>query len=114
MGITGFTVIYGGTVKSLKETPASRETRPPCPCPSIRMQLTDLELTVSGVAAGTSLADKVDVAQSYVASGDTAGACETLRAFVNDVRALSGRRMSRGQALGLITTAERIQTVIGC
>ena len=76
-------------------------------------QLTDLLPSVTGLGSGTSLADKVRSAQSYLRSGNTTRACETLSAFINEVRA-AGKRISPARAQELIRTAQRIRAVIGC
>jgi hypothetical protein len=51
--------------------------------------------------------------QSYLRAGNTKRACETLSAFIKEVRA-AGRRISPTQAQELIITAQRIRGAIGC
>jgi len=77
-------------------------------------QLASLGQAVQGVGPGTSLADKITAAQSYLASGDTADACSTLTLFINQVKAQSGKMIPAGQAAQLITAATRIPAVLGC
>jgi hypothetical protein len=77
-------------------------------------QLAALLAAISGVGPGTSLADKVAQAQAYLAANDIAYACSTLTAFVNEVKAQSGKTIAIGQAATLIASAQRIQTVLGC
>ena len=58
------------------------------------VQLAGLYQAVQGVGPGTSLADKVHQAESQLASGDVTGTCDTLAAFVREVRAQSGKSIS--------------------
>src|SRR5262249_52448896 len=75
-------------------------------------QLADLLAAVTGVGPGTSLADKLSHAQSYLAANDVSDACSTLGAFINQAQAQSGITLSRSQAATLIQAAHRIQTVL--
>jgi YVTN family beta-propeller protein len=77
-------------------------------------QLTDLLAAVSGVGPGTSLADKVRRAQTYLAANDLPHACSTLAALINEVSALSGNTIPSPQAATLIASAGRITAVLGC
>jgi hypothetical protein len=77
-------------------------------------QLVDLSQAVQGVGPGTSLGDKVQSAQSYLASGDVADTCSTLTAFINEVKAQSGKNIPVAQASQLIADAQRIQAVLAC
>jgi hypothetical protein len=82
-------------------------------------QLTDLEEAVIGVGLGTSLANKVERIQSYLAVNDKVNACGTLSAFINEVKAQTGKRIQPGTALptqagSLMASAQRIEDVLGC
>jgi HYR domain len=77
-------------------------------------QLADMATAVSGVGPGASLADKVSQAQADLSANDVADACSTLNAFVNEVKAQTGRTIAPGQAPTLIATAQRIEAVLGC
>jgi uncharacterized delta-60 repeat protein len=77
-------------------------------------QLTDLLAAVTGVGPGTSLTDKVRQVQSYVAANDLSDACSTLIAFINEVRAESGKTIPFSQAATLTASAQRIMAVLGC
>jgi hypothetical protein len=77
-------------------------------------QLTDLKAEVRGVGPGTSLSDKVTQAHSKLASGGTAGACGTLGAFIHEVDAQTGKKISPSKAAKLIGDATQIEAVIGC
>jgi Tol biopolymer transport system component len=79
-----------------------------------KAQLQDLLTDVIGVGPGTSLADKVTAAQSYLAVGDRADACAILTAFVHEVSAQSGKSIPPHQAAALIATARRIKAVLAC
>jgi HYR domain len=77
-------------------------------------QLVDLLAAVTGVGPGTSLADKVRSAQSYLAANQLAAACSTLTAFINQVNALSGKNISAADGEALVADALRIETVMRC
>lgn len=77
-------------------------------------QLQDLSGDVAGVGSGSSLAGKVSAILQAIASGRATVACGTLRAFVNEVEAQSGKSISTTQAADLIAVAQRIEAVIGC
>jgi hypothetical protein len=66
-----------------------------------------LQNQVVGIGPGTSLADKLGEVQGDLANNDTADACGTLGAFINEVTA-------QGLAASLVTQAQAIQTGLGC
>ena len=73
-------------------------------------QLADLLTAVTGVGPGNSLPAKIRAA----ISGLPAGACDPLLAFVNEVRAQSGKHITAGTAAALVDDATRIRAVLGC
>jgi YVTN family beta-propeller protein len=77
-------------------------------------QLAALNTAVQGVRPGTSLADTVTAAQTYLAAGDTPHACTTLQAFLKQVKALAGKQIPRVTAQTLTADATRICAVLGC
>jgi hypothetical protein len=77
-------------------------------------QLVNLRQSVTGVGPGTSLADKLTEAQSYVAANDKADACGVLGAFIKEVNAQTGKSISNPTAASLIASATRIRAVLGC
>ena len=77
-------------------------------------QLADLYQEVQGVGPGTSLADKVQQAQSLLASGDVTDTCATLTAFAHEVKAQSRNDILTSQAGQLIAAARQVQAVLGC
>jgi hypothetical protein len=77
-------------------------------------QLTDLGGAFTGVGPGTSLADKVQQAQTYLAANDTTDACSTLTAFANEVNAQSTITIPLAAAQVFLASANRIKNVIGC
>jgi X-Pro dipeptidyl-peptidase len=77
-------------------------------------QLVTLRGDAIGVGPGTSLADKVKAVQTAVAAGDKADACSTLTAFVNQVKANVGKKLTQAQANDLIAEATQIRHVLGC
>jgi hypothetical protein len=77
-------------------------------------QLADLLQAVQGVGPGRSLADKVQSAQSSLASGDVVGTCSILSAFIHEVKAQSGKHIPASQASQLIADAQRMWAVLAC
>jgi hypothetical protein len=77
-------------------------------------QLSDLLTAVQGVGPGTSLAGKVQQAQTSLAAGDVADTCGTLGGFIHEVQAQAGKSISNAQAQQLVDMATRIQAVVGC
>ena len=77
-------------------------------------QLGDLAAAVVGVGPGGSLAGKVSAIQGYVAANDTAAACAALGAFINEVDAQTGKKISSAQALSLVTQAHNIEAALDC
>jgi len=77
-------------------------------------QLADLRVAVTGVGPGTSLADKVIQAQTALNKHDLAGACSTLNALINQLKALSGKSVPAGVVDALVADATRIRAVLGC
>jgi hypothetical protein len=67
-----------------------------------------------GNAVGTSYVDQLASVQAYYEQGDTAAACGALDAYLNHVRAQSGRRLSTALANDLQFYATSIGSQIGC
>ena len=61
-----------------------------------------------------SLIVKLQNAQNSLAAGDTAGVCDRLTAFVNQVNAQAGKVLTAEQADQLIAEAEQIKAALGC
>jgi alpha-tubulin suppressor-like RCC1 family protein len=76
-------------------------------------QLSTLHDRVVGLGPGTSLHDKIAVAQTALAAHDITGACAILDAFINEVKAQSGKKVPSDTAAGLISDATRIKSVLG-
>lgn len=78
-------------------------------------QLATLLHDVQGVGPGTSLADKVTAAQAAYTAGDPARTCEILNAFINQVKAQTGKSITDPDTADtLIAEATRIRAVLGC
>lgn len=79
-------------------------------------QLGDLRswLISNHVGPGSSLPDKIQSVLSYLAGGDVGEACSTLRAFDNEVRAQTGKKVSAAQAAYARGETTRIETALGC
>jgi hypothetical protein len=74
-------------------------------------ELAALLAEVTGVGPGTSLADKVQLAQTYYSAKDIPNTCSTLTSFVNEVNAQNGKKdqPTAGWTIGLreVARAER-------
>jgi polyvinyl alcohol dehydrogenase (cytochrome) len=77
-------------------------------------QLTALLAAVTGVGPGTSLADKITTTETDVEQNDNADACGTLGAFINQVNAQTGTKITTAQAASLITQAHAAENAIVC
>ncbi len=77
-------------------------------------QLSDLLASVVGVGPGSALADKIELAQSYLAAGNIPAACSTLDGFIALAQAQSGKKLTAAQATTLIASAEQLESVLGC
>ena len=73
--------------------------------------MTDLGLT-GGITTG--LNSKLDEALTALAAGDTATACGSLQAFLNQVNGQSGKKLSEEQAAELTDAVNAIRADLGC
>ena len=73
-----------------------------------------LEVAATGVGPGRSLADKVALAQTYLAVPDVQATCAVLTGFVNQVQAQRGKKLPPALADQLTTDAQAIMAAIGC
>jgi hypothetical protein len=62
----------------------------------------------------TSLDAKLKSIQQALNANDTATACSSLTAFMNQVKAQSGKALTASQAAALLDAARQIQAVVGC
>jgi hypothetical protein len=71
---------------------------------------------VEGVGPGSSLADKINLAKTYCESGDDyrEASCAVLAAFVNQVGAQRGKKLTADLADTLAADAQALITAIGC
>jgi YVTN family beta-propeller protein len=84
----------------------------PAADPSALLQ--QLRDDATGKGPGTSLADKIAVAQTYFAVPDIQATCAVLDAFINQVNVLLKGKKPRGATAQLITDANAIKIAIGC
>lgn len=81
-------------------------------------QLTNLIAAVgilsSPFGPTNSLATKLQNALKAINVGDVSGACDLLNAFINEAKALSGKKLATVQASQLIASANQIRAVLGC
>jgi FG-GAP repeat len=62
----------------------------------------------------TSLTAKLGAALSAVRSGDKQSACDSLKAFINQTRAQSGKQLTTAQAQQLLASADRVRFLLAC
>ena len=69
-----------------------------------------------GLAPGTtkSLRAKLNAVVKALAAGNTAAACSALRDFISEVTALTGKKLTPGQAATLIDEANGVRDLLGC
>lgn len=77
-------------------------------------QLAELLSRVTAVGPGKSLQNKIRSAIASLQAGDAGGACSTLYAFLNEVAAQAGKKLTAMQAADFTAAAQRIRDVIGC
>ncbi len=82
--------------------------------PSAAAELADLLGAVEGVGPGRSLERKLRVAQQALSRGDTAATCASLRAFIAEVHAQSGRHIDSQVAASFTAEAESIASALAC
>lgn len=76
--------------------------------------LGDLLAAATNVGPGSSLADKVALAQTYYAVPDVPATCAVLIAFGNEVLAQRGKKLTAEFAADLAADAQAIVEAIGC
>jgi hypothetical protein len=69
---------------------------------------------VTGAGPGKSLANKVKLIQASVAANNKTEACGELNAFINEVKAQAGKKLTTEQAASFTSQAKDIMTVLGC
>jgi subtilisin-like proprotein convertase family protein len=78
----------------------------------------DLQATVSGLelpkGLTTALNSSLQEALDALAVNDTAGACDSLKAFLNQVAAQNGKKLTSDQAQQLTDAANDIRTQLDC
>jgi uncharacterized delta-60 repeat protein len=67
-----------------------------------------------GVPAGTKNALNAKLAAALSSLPDTSQACNNLNALLNQIKALTGKKLTVAQAAGLITQVQAIMTTLGC
>ena len=80
--------------------------------------VSNLQGTVTGFrlpkGLTTALNSKLNAVLDALDADDTAGACDSLQAFVNQVNAQTGKKLTAGQAASLLTQAQNIESTLGC
>jgi hypothetical protein len=76
--------------------------------------LAALGKAVIGVGPGTSLADKIAQAIAYLNKNDITDTCSTLSAFINQVKAQTGKTIPASEAATMSADALQIKTLLGC
>jgi hypothetical protein len=76
--------------------------------------LNALGAKVTGVGPGKSLANKVAQATAYLTANDIPDACLTMRSFIKEVTAQTGKKIAPTLAASLINDAQDIRSALGC
>jgi hypothetical protein len=80
--------------------------------------IADLRALVTGLGLhhgiATALNSKLQDALAALEGGDTPGACDSLRAFLNQVRAQNGKKLTDAQAEVLTDVANELRALLGC
>jgi subtilisin-like proprotein convertase family protein len=86
--------------------------------PDVPQQIADLQAMVSGLGLPkgltTALTSTLQDALDALAADDTAGACDSLQAFLNQVAAQKGKKLTTAQAEQLTEAANAIRSELGC
>jgi hypothetical protein len=77
-------------------------------------QLAALQAKVTGSGPGASFADKIALAQTYIAVPDVQSACAVLDDFLSQVRAQRGKKITVEVADELTADAQAIMEAINC
>ncbi|MEJ2516136.1 MAG: SGNH/GDSL hydrolase family protein [Gammaproteobacteria bacterium] len=80
----------------------------------VPVRLQQLLADVTGVGPGRSLAAKMGRAQSYYAASNIGATCSVLGAFVNEVEAQTGKKLTAAQAAAFTSDASAITEALGC
>jgi hypothetical protein len=72
------------------------------------------QLALVGNAGGGSFADQLQAVRDDLAAGSNGNACGDLSAYLNHVKAQSGKQLSLSLATTLTGNGNRIRAVIGC
>ena len=83
---------------------------------SASQQVTNLIDLVNNLpnAPGGSLNTKLNDILAAINAGQTANACSNLDAFINEVNAQKGKKISVAEANAFNTAAQDIKTALGC
>jgi beta-glucosidase len=103
--------LWVGDADALANLPLSTNV---APLKSLSAEAADLLTMVQGVGPGNSLNAKASNIQSAAAKGQTAKVCSLLTAFINEVRAQSGKKVPTDTAAQLQEQADRIGLAAGC
>jgi virginiamycin B lyase len=105
---------FGVAVDGLTSPGPGPPPPPPPPEPTIE-HLID-EVTEQGLPAGIerSLLAKLEGAQRKRDAGQTEGACGSLGAYINEVKAQNGKKLEKAYAEALILDAVAVRDALGC
>jgi 6-phosphogluconolactonase (cycloisomerase 2 family) len=91
---------------------------PPPPPPPPQQQITNLmnAITGSNIPLGTAISFNAHLfaAQTSLGANDTTSACNELSAFIHEVQAQSGKKITVADANQLIAQANAIKAALGC
>ena len=108
----GSNLLAGGTLVGLAN--ASGPPRVVITYATLGEQHDDLIASATGVGPGKSLANKARQIQAAAEANDKTRACAELAAFIHEVRAQTGKKLTAAQAASLTTQAENLQARLAC
>ena len=103
--------IWVGDADSLSNLPLASTV---APLKSLADEAADLLAMVQGVGPGNSLNAKASNIASAAAKGQTAKVCSSLKDFINEVRAQTGKKVPTDTAAQLLEQATRVGLAAGC
>jgi hypothetical protein len=112
----GSTFPIGTTTVSCQSTDAHGNTGVASFTIAVRgasQQINVLAASLAGIGGG-SFARQLSSVQQAFSSGRTTAACGALNAFMNHVRAQSGKQVTTAQADQALAAARRVAAVMGC
>lgn len=117
--IMNFTFVKSGTIQNdILQIYNPAYANQPAGGSTPEEDIEDLQTTIGGLGLAdgvtTALNSKLSEALAALGVDNTAGACVSLQALINQLNALSGKKISASSAAALIAEVQAIRTDLGC